>query len=328
MINQPIKVLFVGSGKAAGGVSPIIRNQGESLREHGIEVSYYAIYQKGIKGYLKSAAELRKILKQNHVDIIHAHYGWCGIVAFLARRHEKIVTSFMGDDIVGSNNEDGSVTFKSKLLAAVNIFLGKYIYARSIVKSEEMWSKSGKRNFVLIPNGVNIKKFSARNKTEARQKLGIPSDEKFLIFVSDPGRVEKNYALAEAATSLLSSEKIRLFPVFNRSIDELVDYYSAADVMVMTSFHEGSPNVIKESLACGIPAVATPVGDIQWVFGNEPGYFISNFQPEELSIRLKEAFEFAAINERTKGKDRILALGLDSDSIARKIIQIYSEVLH
>ncbi|WP_449423417.1 glycosyltransferase family 4 protein [Rhodanobacter lindaniclasticus] len=42
--------------------------------------------------------------------------------------------------------------------------------------------------------------------------------------------------------------------------DDLCEYYNAADVMVLASSREGMPNVVLESMACGTPVVATPVG--------------------------------------------------------------------
>ncbi len=325
--DKPIKVLFVGSGKPSTGVSPIIINQGESLEAFGISVSYFSIDEKGIKGYYKSIGRLKEYLKSNSFELIHAHYGWCGIVARLARKHEKIITSFMGDDIVGSNREDGSITLISKVFALVNIFLGRFIYDRSIVKSKEMLARSGTRNFLLIPNGVNLQKFKTIEKQVAREKLNIPLDQKLLIFVSNPDRVEKNFLLSQQACEILKEKNIVLKPVFHKSIDELVLFYAAADVMVMTSFHEGSPNVIKEALACGIPAVSTDVGDVKWIFGEEPGYYLSSFEPLEVAKKISLAFEYAEIHNRTRGRERILSIGLDSDTVANKIVGVYREIL-
>ena len=68
-----------------------------------------------------------------------------------------------------------------------------------------------------------------------------------MIFVSRPDRVEKNFALANNSYKLLDNSQIELHVVSEISNEKLPYYYNSADLLVMTSFHEGSPNAIKES---------------------------------------------------------------------------------
>src|SRR4030042_3141091 len=163
-----MKVLFVASGNSTAGISPIVRNQGDSLINAGLDVNYFPITGKGSKGYIKNILELRKYLSLNKYDIIHAHYGLSAIVALLAKRREKLVASFMGDDLVGSNRPDGSVTFSSKLVVFLNIFLAKFFYNFCIVKSGEMDNILNFSHKALIPNGVNLEKFNWISKEKAR----------------------------------------------------------------------------------------------------------------------------------------------------------------
>jgi len=102
---------------------------------------------------------------------------------------------------------------------------------------------------------------------------------------------------------------------------------NAADVVVLTSLYEGSPNVIKEAMACSRPIVATDVGDIKWLFDNEPGHYISSFSPIDMAKKIEFALEFSEKKRRTNGKERIIKLGLDSKSIANRIIDVYKNVL-
>ena len=69
-----MKILFVSSGNTENGISPIIKNQGESLKKQDIELKYFTIKGRGIRGYFKSIFRLHKHLKNNSYDIIHAHY--------------------------------------------------------------------------------------------------------------------------------------------------------------------------------------------------------------------------------------------------------------
>jgi teichuronic acid biosynthesis glycosyltransferase TuaC len=323
-----LKVLFICRGKNGSRVSPFIRAQGESLIKRGIELDFYMIKNQGLFGYLQSSVRLRKHLKSFAIDILHAHYGMSAWATWIARRKEKIVVSFMGDDIIGSNKADGSVTKTSLLLARVNSFLARRFYDHVIVKSEAMLKQLDVSNVSLIPNGVDLITLKPKRKAQAKTELEMDPRERMVVFVSDPSRVEKNYPLARNAVKLLNNPEVKLVPVFNQSHECLSDYYNAADVLLLTSFHEGSPNVIKEAMACNCPIVSTAVGDVQWIFGETEGCFLTSFKVEDVADKLSMALAYAQKKDRTKGRDRIIELGLDSESIAKKIIAIYKQVLN
>ena len=96
------------------------------------------------------------------------------------------------------------------------------------------------------------------------------------------------------------------------------------ELVILTSLWEGSPNVIKEAMACNCPIVSTNVGDVRWVIGDTEGCYITSFDPEDVAEKIKLALEFG---KRTNGRDRIIELGLDSETIAKRLIDIYSKVL-
>ena len=101
-------------------------------------------------------------------------------------------------------------------------------------------------------------------------------------------------------------------------------YLNAADVLLLTSKWEGSPNIVKEAMACNIPAVATEVGDIKYLFGNTEGYYYTDPDPN----KLVEYINFVLNNDiKPTGRQRIIDLNLDYDSFAEKLISIYLEIL-
>lgn len=321
-----MRVLFVSSGNTKNGISPIIKNQGESLKKFGIDVDYFTIVGNGILGYLKNVSALKNYLKKHTFQIIHAHYGLSGIVAQLARNQEKLVVSFMGDDLIGSINKAGKYTLRSNILVLFNkSFIPFYNFI--IVKSKQLADILKCNKVEIIPNGVELKLFFSIDKEIAKKKLNIDINKKLIIFVANPERPEKNYILAQKSISFLNRNDIILLPVYNVPQYELKYYYSAADLLLLTSFHEGSPNVIKEAMACNCPIVATDVGDIKWIFGNTEGCFITSLDLIDIVKKINLAIEFSQIKKRTSGRNRLIELGLNEEVIAKKIINVYQKVL-
>ncbi|MCJ7483461.1 MAG: glycosyltransferase family 4 protein [Thermodesulfovibrionales bacterium] len=319
-------MLFICSGKDILGISPFIRSQGESLKKLGVELDYFTIDRHGILGYLRFSVRLRKHLKANEVDILHAHYGMSAWAALMARRKEKIVVSFMGDDIVGSNKPDGSVTKTSLLFARFNSFLARKFYDHVIIKSQEMRGRLRMPHVSLIPNGVDLGRFKPAKKVDSKANLGIDPRAKIVVFASDPRRLEKNYPLAQNAVASLKEKEVILLTVSQQPPESMPAYYNAADVLLLTSFHEGSPNVIKEAMACNCPVVATPVGDVEWILGKTEGCYITSFAIVDVAEKLARALDFSEEHDRNRGRGRIIELGLDAEDVARRIIEVYRRV--
>ncbi len=318
-----MKVLFVSSGNSKVGISPIVKNQGESLINKNIDLTFFTIKGKGFKGYLKNIIPLRKLIKKKKFDIVHAHYSMSAFVAILAGA-KNLVISFMGDDLLGSQKHDSTYTIKGKLQVILSYLISK-IATYNIVKSIEMSKKLNK--FEIIPNGVNFNKFRPILKDKAIDKLGFDNSINYVLFPANKNRPEKNYSLFIKAKDLLNQPNIEILSFDNTSNEIVPFYFNASTLIVLTSYHEGSPNVIKEAMACNIPIVSTDVGDVEEVIGNTEGCYITTFEPEDVADKIKMALEFAKTKGRTKGRERLVELGLDSETVAKKIISIYEKVL-
>ncbi len=97
---------------------------------------------------------------------------------------------------------------------------------------------------------------------------------------------------------------------------------NASNLLLLTSFSEGSPQIIKEAMACNCPIVATDVGDIKEVIGNTEGCYITSFNPDDVAAKIKLALDF---NKRTNGREKIKPF--DNELIAKKIYKIYTRII-
>ncbi len=307
-----MKILFVSSGNSIFGISPIVKAQGESLIKAGAEIEYYTVVGKGYKGYINNIFRLKKHLRSKSFDIVHSHFFLSSLVAAFSKP-KKLVVSLMGSDVYNSKFWNYLIRRFSKKWNAL------------IVKSEKMKDILGLENVNVIPNGVDTSLFYPVEKIGARKELGWNENKKYILFASHPERPEKNFQLANDAVAKLKIET-ELVTIKDIPQEKIVYYLNACDLLLMTSQYEGSPNIIKEAMACNCPIVSTDVGDVKWVIGETDGCYITSFDVKEVSEKIMQALSFAENAGRTKGRGRIIELGLDSETIAKKIIDIYNRV--
>lgn len=308
-----MKVLFVISGNH--GIDPITWAQAKSLEEHGVDVQFYNIEGKGVIGYLINIPKIRKSIINNQPDIIHAHYSFSAFACSLTLA-KPLLVSLMGSDV------NSNILFRN----LINIFRVIFFWEDIIVKTKGMKESLKLPLANVIPNGVDLSFFKPLDKIKCQFELGWNPNYKHILFPSTHDRPEKNYFLAKKSVSLLNNENIELHTLENISFDKVPIYLNASDVILLTSKWEGSPNVIKEAMACCRPIVSTNVGDVEWIFGQTTGCYLTSFDAFDIINKLKEALEFSGKNNHTSGDIRIKELNLDSDSIAKKIIDLYIKI--
>lgn len=318
-----MKVLFVCSGNVTGfDVVPFIKEQGESVRKNGVEIEYFPVIGKGFTGYIKQALDLRKFLKKNKFDLIHGHFVLSAWVAVLGSRGLPVVISLMGSDAYGEYIGENKITFKSRFNTLLTYLIQPFVKA-IISKSPNIERYVFRKKIShLVPNGIDINKFKPLEKEE-KLADGFDPEKQNVLFLGSGKSVRKNMALAKEAISLLDDSSINLVNPYPIAHHEIPKYLNQTDVLAMCSYMEGSPNVIKEAMACNCPLVATDVGDVKWVLGEVEGCYISPFNAEKYAEKLKSALFFAQNHKRTKGRDRIHYLKLDAGNVANQLISIY-----
>jgi len=313
--DASLNILFVCRGNKAYVISPIIKAQAESLEAAGQKVTIYPLEGKGRLLYFKNILRLKEFIRKGNYDIVHAHYGFSGITCTLAASRKRLVVSLMGSEM-----------YRSVLMRKVYRIFSGLLWARTIIKTEAMARLLRSPGSEIIPNGVNLDLFHPIDKLTARQRLGLNSANQILLFPSYTFRKEKNYQFIKRVVE----ERFSNTQLLNFDADppEIINLkYNAADVVVMASLFEGSPNAIKEAMACNRPIVATDVGDISIIISDTPGCFISELNESDYEKKINQAIAFSRSGGSTTGRERIARLNLDSVSVANRLISLYKQVI-
>jgi glycosyltransferase involved in cell wall biosynthesis len=178
-------------------------------------------------------------------------------------------------------------------------------------------------NVTVIPCGIDLDGIKPIPVAEARQQLGLPLDKLLVVWVGDHRRAEKRYSMMEQSVDLVRRDmpEVELVLVSGLPHDVVPVYMSACDVLGLTSAHEGSPMVIKEAMACNLPIVSVDVGDVASVIGQTENCYLVEPTPEAVAEKLRLVL---SNRQRTNGRSTIGSM--DSDAIARRIVQVYEQV--
>lgn len=306
-----MKVLVVSRYKKqyATHVLPFVVEQFASLKDAGCDSELFLLQG----NYWKQWKSLRRKIREFKPDVIHAHYGLSCLLTNLATRRVPVVSTYHGSDI---NLPKVRLFSKTAMrLSAWNIFVSK--------RNMELAGAIEGKKCSLFPCGISLSEDQLQSRTEARKALGWKADEKKVLFTSAFDNSVKDPELAKAAVSLL--EGVELIELKGYSRGEVNRLMCAANCLLMTSKTEGSPQVIKEAMACGCPIVSVDVGDVaERTEGVEGCYVVPIREPRVIAEALKKAIAFEG---KTNGREHILSAGLTNEQVAKRIIEIYEDII-
>lgn len=312
-----MKILIVCSGNALNFEfsrhQAFVYDQAEALKRafQGISIDIFPIKGKGIKGYLSNRERLKNQLRSQPYDCIHAHVVQSGLLANL-QRDVPVITTFHGSDIN---------VFRNRMISlCAEILSQKTIYVSDKLRNKVVYASN--KDSSVIPCGVDFDLFKPIDQQEARKHLNLEPQKKYILFSSGFDVAVKNYPLAQRSVRQLNLDDVILLELKGYSRKEVSLLFSAVNVALMTSFSEGSPQFIKEAMACNCPIVSTDVGDVQEVIGDTMGCFITDYDAPEIAERLKESLS-API--RTNGRKKITSF--DNQRIAELVMQVYKKAV-
>lgn len=329
-----MRILVIGRYKKQfpENLLPFVMEQGEMLRQLGHAVEYMPV--RG--NYILAVNELKKKIRAFQPDVIHAHYGLSAITAEL-QFLVPIVTTFHNGETL--NPIVNFFTSLFSLRAKHVVYVAQHIYDLLYFKHKQ---------YSIIPCGVNMDDCVVMDQSEARKQLGMEDGVKYILFGGGFDNLRKNYALLRDAVERIEQQawipveggercgNIVCLEMKGLSRAECVLRMNACDLFALPSHSEGSPQALKEAMACNCPIVATDVADVKHLLGNLQGHYIlRNPRPtherwdaderslDEMMELLKQALAFGG---RTNGRERIIEMGLSNEQIAKRLESIYEHV--
>lgn len=239
--------------------SRFFTQQVEMLSENGVDATTVAVpghreYEDGetagrtILDYLRFAAPALKHAFGDY-DLVHANYGLSAPPAVLQPRLPSVI-SLWGTDLMGQYG------WVSRACAR---------HADAVVVMSEEMAAELDRECHVIPHGVNLERFQPGPTAAARQTLGWRDDAHHVLYPYPPERGVKNHPRAVRIVDCVRDrlpDPVMLHTVTGVPHERMSVYMNAADALLVTSDREGSPNAVKEAMACNLPVVSTDVGDV------------------------------------------------------------------
>ena len=300
-----------------------VRAQMESLRPLGVE--YDVLFINGRESrwnYLRGVFRLWKCIRKNRYDLIHAHMGLSGWVA-RCQLSLPLVVSFMGHDVSGKIRRSDHIPLYGRFYQASSFILARMVSA-VVVKTGELQRQLKLTAAHVIPNGVDLGLFRPMDRNEARRALGLDPQRRFVLFPYNRAEERKRYDVVRAAVAGAQREipELEILHAQGLPQNEMPIYMNAADVLVLASQSEGSPNAVKEALAVNLPVIAVAVGDTAELLASTEGNYLVPREPEAIAAKIAEV---CRRGQRARSRDHMARLSMEN--VARQIVDVYAGVV-
>jgi teichuronic acid biosynthesis glycosyltransferase TuaC len=301
--------MYPSAAKPSFGI--FVREQVVELERRGVSVAVLAFDGTGDRlNYLRATRRLRRTLRAERFDLVHAHYGLTGAIA-VCQRICPVVTTFHGSDFSGLIPWQAAV---SRVVARL---------CTPVVVAPEGALRLGVPDAAVIPAGVDTVRFRPRERLAARRELGLDESPHALLLGarSDANKRADLFdaAVAEARKTI---PELRSLALEGLPRDRVVTLLNAVDVGVLTSDREGFPVAVREALACTTPVVAVPAGGVPAILAGLPGCAVVPRDPVRLGAAIVDALGAGRSEQlRTRAEET------SADVVATRLLALYKRVL-
>jgi glycosyltransferase involved in cell wall biosynthesis len=290
-----------------------VRDQVRALRRAGVEVEMHS-FPVGRRQYPRATVEIRTRLREGRFDLVHAHYGLAGWCAFLAGARPLVVT-FHGTDV------------RHRIVGPLSRRLARRLDLVAAASRALFAPESGRPGLArrpgasaVLPCGADLERFRPMPRKEARERLGLDPDGRYLLFPAAPSRQVKRHDRALEVARLAGAE---LLSGGSIEAERMPDWVNSVSAMLVTSDNEGFGLVAVEALACDVPVLSTPVGAARGLLRGIDGCLVEAYEPERWAALARRHLDRA--DARVAGRGR--ARWFSAELMAERVLVAYRELL-
>ena len=319
-----IRVLNVFPGDGTGSVMIFARKQVAAMHRCNVITDSFSLESRtSVRRLFREMRRFRDRVEWFRPHLIHAQYGT--MTAFFAcmMTRTPLIVTFRGSDINPSPSDWWVRSIAGRCLSHIAALKAAGIICVSEGLRRRLWC--GQNRAVIIPSGIDPSIFSPRPQSDARDELGWKPGERVVLFNggTSPAVKRLDLALEGVRHAEQLCGPLRLVVLDGHVSQETVAMMmNGADCLVMTSDWEGSPNIIKEALACNLPIVAVDAGDVrERLVSVHPSHVVSR-SGRDIGLGLAHILQSRG---RSNGAATVKELSLERS--AQKIRRVYDLVL-
>jgi glycosyltransferase involved in cell wall biosynthesis len=297
-----------------------VREQIDTIQDQfDVENEVYFINGRSSKwNYFKSIAEIKNILASKQFDVIHVHYGLSALFLLFFKPSVPVVVTLHSGELFQKKGYINHFFQKNITLSIIRNV------KKVIVLNDDMIRllDRHKSKLVKIPCGTDLGYFKETSTKNAKHKFTIG-------FPGNKARPEKNHPLFQEIVNRLAPYcDIEVIEFHNLKRDDVVANLNKIDLLLMTSTIEGSPQIVKEALACNRPIISTAVGDLTDLLdGVEHCEVIHSFDPEDFVLPIKKIIDLPAAERKSNGRAHLLKIGLDAQNVSKSVYELYEQLV-
>lgn len=277
------------------------------------DVHFINARERGPLEYLRSIFSIPRRIRRHRHDIVHVHYGLAGLFLLFFRPRARTFVTLHGADILPRQGRTWQVRLTRAIIKRAD---------RVFILNDEMESEVRSRTskYTRLPCGVDTDLFRPGPGPQPGRRHRV------VVFPGNPQDPIKDFGLFNEVIDRV--RRRASFPVEIRCVHQLTrtgvrDLLDSGDCLLMTSVSEGSPQVVKEALACGLPVVSVPVGDVAAMTDGIPGCRVSDaHDAEELADLVARTLSESV--DRAGVRDAFLAKRTyDAHSVTARLLDHY-----
>jgi glycosyltransferase involved in cell wall biosynthesis len=353
------RVLLVGKGAPDRGGIPTFLDTlrfGDLSREHDVtflNVAHSGTPQGGeasagnVARTLKDAREVWRSTKDR--DIVHIHSALAPAVTVIRAGLLALAARVRGAGVIvhahGGNIETWLTSRRSRLIMRVAMLPAHRVVAVWSAGQRALSSALGEERVRLIDNGVDTDRFPAPEPAHEPPRVlyvGLLTPRKGVLDLLEASRILRDDGVPHdvwllggtpdegpaAAVPVLAAAEGNATLLGTRPPEDMPAAYATADVFCLPSWWEAMPLSILEAMACGLPVVATDVGDVsRAIVDGETGYVVESKSPKRLAEKLRPLLIDPDLRRQMGAAARARAEEHFSSAVtARAVSQLYADV--